>query len=83
MDIFCPTCGKTWDKLHLAHDEIKNTSLKLDEINVFNGKLNAKTVAALEKHGWKFKGESILHFERCPFCPPESSISEDRPSKRA
>lgn len=76
MDIHCPTCREPYESYHLKHDEIFETDLapsEQDNLSECGTPLTPSARAALERLGWRFKGESVLTFIRCPNCPPDAS----------
>lgn len=76
MDIECPTCGEPWDLHHLLHDELYEWNLpefaieNFSKTHRFTSKDDIVLIAA-ETAGWRFAGNSVLSFVRCPACPRE------------
>ena len=78
MDITCPNCHEPWDLTHLVRDEIKSTGLSTKDCNAFTGELDDHSKEELEILGWRFTGNHITLFDRCPCCPRETSILRER-----
>lgn len=86
-DIKCPTCGEPWEAYHVRHDAIYDTSLPLSDCKAAAraGSILSYPGAreALESEGWRFAGHSMLSFVRCPACPKEAAVNEDKAAVRA
>lgn len=78
MDIYCPTCHEPWDHHHLLHDASHETNLPTDLCNASDmHRMFNYMLEAMQGEGWKFSGESVLSFIRCPCCPKDSPTVDD------
>jgi hypothetical protein len=81
MDVFCASCGESWDTYHLLYDEVWEWDLPqaiahdFHRNPRFSGPADPARIAA-KRAGWEFAGATPLAILRCPGCPKREPLPD-------